>query len=232
MGLFNPCLWHKSNLSIYLLNKYLDLESSQFKSNHLANYAKKILLKYDPNESSLFECLLGVLNNLNSINLSSLSLHPILVGLYEEESELDTYYDGYLDYSKLRIQNQSLFSSLKRISTNVKCLEHLSLGLMDDLTENKANLVDLLNCLIRKHLFCLKSLHIATSRNTSSLSLLTSVNCPSNNQEEQKEQEKSNFYQLSNYLLQFVNLTYLSIDYEHLSDDFLRSTVCLLSLKK
>lgn len=225
MALFNPSLWQNSTLTIYLLNRFIDIQSSEFKIQNLSKFIKKMVLKYDPNDLSLFNYLISVIVvNLDEFkNLTSLSLQPILYNLFYEE---DYFYDDAQfsdEESYLTECNLNFFNYLINWCSKTKSVEHLSLGLVDDSNKAKSNLASLISVLGEKHADNLRSLHVSTCKNISSLTLQTNI-CPAN-------AEKKIF--ITNYLFKFANMTFLSIDYEHLNDDFLRnSSSCLFTLKK
>ncbi|CAF0712121.1 unnamed protein product [Brachionus calyciflorus] len=229
LGLFNPSLWQDSNITIYLLNRFVDLKSSDFKLQNLLKYSKNLIVKYDPNEMSLYNYLINVIiGNLKEYkNVSSVSLQPILYNLfyedgyfYDDEEELNDN-DDYLSEN-----NAILFKNLTEWCLNTKNVEHLSLGLIDDMNKSKVNLAKLMAALGDKHANNLKSLHLSTSKKISSLALqTTNGNIQANYYDDKK-------FFLSQCLSRFKALTHLSIDFEHLSDDFLRSSCCLQSLKK
>jgi hypothetical protein len=118
-----------------------------------------------------------------------------------------------------------MFKSLIETSQSAKHLEHLALGFLSDLNNNN-NMNELLVSLKLRHAHSLKSLHIATLKNSKILSLKSS----DNNNDQPKS--SSSFIALSNLLHDFINLTCLSIDYDQLTHEFLGSSVCLNSLKK
>lgn len=224
IALFNPSLWQNSTLTIYLLNRFVDIQSSEFKIQYLSKYTKRLVLKYDPNDLSLFSYLISVIAaNLDEFkNLTSVSLQPILYNLFYEDYlyEDDDFGD---EESYLTECNLNLFNNLINWCSKTKLVEHISLGLVDDVNKTKSNLVNLISVLGDKHANNLRSLHVSTSKKISSLTLQT--NYVSNNAEK-------NFF-ITNYLFKFTNMTCLSIDYEHLTDDFLRnSSCCLFTLKK
>jgi hypothetical protein len=278
-GLYNPSLWHKFNLIIYLLNRSTDIKSASFKSSTLSKYANNLNIKYDPHDLHLVESLVSIVSNLNetSSNLKCLSLTPMLNFLNESEAmsynneELDyyNYYHGYNNHHyqtrsapntySTRVQhfgklNEGFFRTLGLIILGAKSFEHLSLGCMSDLCRADSNLVDLLLSMSKRHLFNLKSLHVSTIRNSSIQALKSNKHnaylkglydnaanakakkiCEfsrTNPDEVDVSEGVPKKFLISNLLCQFVNLTLLSIDYEDLSNEFLRSTVCLLSLKK
>ncbi|RNA38489.1 F-box only 33 [Brachionus plicatilis] len=225
LALFNPSLWQNSTLTIYLLNRFVDIQSSEFKIQNLSKFIKRLVLKYDPNDLSLFNYLISVIvANLDEFkNLTSMSLQPIFYNLFYEE---DYFYedDEFSDEeSYLTECNLNLFNNLINWCSGTKLVEHLSLGLVDDMNKTKSNLVKLVSVLGDRHANNLRSLHLSTSKNISSLTLQANVGPNLAN--------KQIF--ITNYLFKFNNLTCLSIDYEHLTDDFLQnSSCCLFTLKK
>jgi hypothetical protein len=290
-SLYNPCLWHDQPMLIYLLNKWTGVRSAHFKTT-LAKYTNSLSIRYDPGEPQLVETLVSIVGNLKdtSSNLRRLTLTPVppndaaALMSYNEETEYYNYYHGYNNHhhhyqtrsagmstgtaaASTRIQhfnklNESLFQSLNQLVLGAKCFEHLALGFLSDMCRGNANLIDLLLSMSKRHLFNLKSLHIATIKSSAYPALTskkhngimkslydqaatgktwkvcefgtkngTVSSCTTANDEQQRSDVATKF-QVSNLLCQFVNLTLLSIDYEDLSNEFLKSTVCLLSLKK
>lgn len=229
-----PHLWHRFHLVIYLLNVNRDLRSAQFKCASLAKYAQALTLNYDPRNMFLYEPLVQqVLSQLahSSHNLKQLTLVPIL-------NYSSSYYNHHYHYQHALVSslNKRCFESLNNIVLGAKCIEHLALGCLTDLnyqriSSNRNNyLVELIGALAKKQLYNLKSLHVSSVCSSPILAFRS-------NKYDKKQRNNNNdiigrqFY-LSNLLTQFVNLTQLSIDYDDLSNEFLNSTVCLLSLKK
>lgn len=269
MGLFNPCLWHDTDLVIYLTNRHQDLKSAYFKSNNLAKYTKYVTIKYDPNDLVLLEHVTKLLDNLNNnqmitmnsnnyIHLKCISLQPVF-----NFSNYDDY-DGYCSESQFYFEdsdnrdladlsnfsrlNKTIFKSLKQLCLNSRCIEHLSLGLMNDLNRSQDNINELIVNLTKKHLFNLKSLHISSINNSSIITLMesatsdlkmaadssnvnSSIDKINDNMINNNNNNSSKFY-MSNLLCQFINLNTLSINYSDLSLEFLNSAVSLISLKK
>lgn len=271
-----PCLWKDFNLVVYLLNRGMDLKSAHYKTNALLKYVSQLSVKYDPNDVKLFKSLVSLMaNNETNMtrNLKSLTLQPMFNVSYFDFYNYDNYYynDEMADDNDedetpedelhepqeneqhlhtFNNLNRRVFTLVKNFILNAKCVEHLSLGCMGDLDREADNMIELLQCLNKKHLFNLRSLHISSVSNSSILAFKkakmsntgralnslqkyrpTLKTAKSSSEPSQTNARADGLY-LSNYLCQFVNLTRLSIDYEHLSDEFLRSTVCLLSLKK
>lgn len=187
----------------------------------------------------------------------------------DDNEDIFNSFDGYCDDYDRNLNfgqlNKKLFGLLKEIILDTKCLEHLGLGLLSDLSAKKENLIELLAGLNKKHLFNLKSLHISTiqtrsiaslvskssfgEQSTSSSSSSSSVSSPTSNSSSQSDSSSlfsakhlestaslvpndDGLVFISDLLCQFINLSQLSIDYNDLSDEFLKSTVCLISLKK
>ena len=102
-GLFNPILWHKFNLVVYLCNKYEDLQSTFFKMKKLSKFTENCVFKFDANDllllGHLVDCLdmLKAHNELN--NLKSISLSPIF-NLFDDETQ-----SGYEYQDKQRYTN-------------------------------------------------------------------------------------------------------------------------------
>jgi hypothetical protein len=257
-GLFDPRLWNTFHLTIYLCNRDSDLKSAYFKANFLLNYVEHLSIKYDPNDLLLFEHLIVLLNYSNNINLKHLSIQPILNTYFYEDYDDHCYYNSSEALScnlqretvnEKQTENQSnkrLFKLLNKIILNSKCIEHLSLGCIGDFNRSNCNFEELVSNLAKKHLISLKSIHLSTINNSSVLTLASSPSSSSSSSHKNNHPKKSNqlvtvnnsfafnsnnMY-LSNSLGQFVNLNVLSLDYDDLTDQFLRSSVCLNSMKK
>jgi hypothetical protein len=255
-GLFDPRLWTQFHLTIYLCNRESDLKSAQFKANFLLNYVEHLTIKYDPNDLVLFDHMIDLLNYSNNINLKHISIQPILNTYFYDYQEYDDncYYDSNDAFSTSSQQvpvneklienrsNKRLFKLLNKILLNSKCIEHLSLGCIGDFNRLNCNFDELVSNLAKKHLISLKSIHLSTINNSSILTLASYPSSSHNINNGNKSNQpiapnnfsalNSNNMFLSNSLGQFVNLNALSLDYDDLTDQFLRTSVCLNSLKK
>ena len=259
-----------------------DVRSAYFKSFNLSKYTQNLTIKYEPNDLVLFEHVCRLFENLKpndkliNKNLKEISLQPYSSDYFdvgsEDGDELDQdicgshndnedIFSSFEDYDRnpnFGLLNKKLFCLLKEIALDTKCLEHLALGLLSDLSPKKTNLIELLVSLNKRHLFNLKSLHISSMKTGSIASLVSassfsessspasSVSSPTSTASSDSSSLFSTKHLesaalapgddckifISSLLCQFINLSQLSIDYSDLSDEFLKSTVCLMSLKK
>jgi hypothetical protein len=223
----NPCLWTNYDLVVYLCNKQIDLKSAQFKLKHFLKLTKNLCFKFDVNESCLIEKLADCIELIisDAKNLKNLTLMPI----YKDKDS--TTSSGSISSSSNSLDKikQKLFKSIKEFISNSKWLEHLSLGFLhfDDCDDE--HLIDLIDELNRKFSQTFKSLHISSISKTSVLYL---NNNKRHNNKNNNNNESALIPLISNNLINFKNLQYLSINFNDLTDDLIQSDLFTQTLKK
>lgn len=239
-GLFNnPCLWTSYDLVIYLCNKLIDLKSSHFKLKHFAKLTKNCVFKFDSNDLTLIEKLTNSLELIKSNepnNLKCLTLAPLFSFDSNDDAQnslrnTNDYFDSHFELEKKERLKLRLFKSIKELMNGSKVIEHLALGFLSDVARSGENLLELVNELDKKQSQNLKSLHISSIKKSSVLYLskLSSVSAVNKSVCSPLSMPPIT---LSSLVEKFSNLKYLSIDFNDLTDDLIRSEMFVTSLKK